>query len=53
MKKNNNLHNIDKAYVSEHDKFLQTWDKKHQLSESQRKEIAKYKQIFELRDGER
>ncbi len=39
------------GYVSEIDSFLQEYDKKHpELSQSQRKEIAKLKRIYRLRD---
>jgi len=38
-------------YVSEIDQFLIGFDKKHpELSQSQRKEIAKHERIFRLRD---
>ena len=41
---------IDKAYVSPYDKFLFEFDASHEKSESQLKEIAKYRRIFALRD---
>lgn len=38
-------------YVSPIDKFLNRFDEEHpQLSKSQKKEIAKYKRIYALRD---
>lgn len=38
-------------YISELDQFLKAFDRKHtKLSASQRKEIAKYKRIHEMRD---
>jgi hypothetical protein len=44
---------IDKAFVSEYDLFLATFDKKNpEKSASQQKEIDKYRPIFEARDGE-
>lgn len=50
---NLNKQHIDKAYVSEHDLFLNQFDKKHpQPSLSQQKEIDKYKKIYALRDGQ-
>ncbi|EKD75097.1 MAG: hypothetical protein ACD_44C00225G0001 [uncultured bacterium] len=36
---------IDTCYVSELDKFMADFDKKHQKSASQEKEIKKYKKI--------
>ena len=41
---------IDKAYVSPYDKFLFEFDAVHEKSESQLKEMAKYRRIFALRD---
>ena len=42
---------IIKDYVSEIDKFLQTFDRQHpEKSLSQQKEIAKHKRIQQLRD---
>jgi len=39
------------GYVSDIDRFLQDYDKKHPvLSKSQQKEIAKAKRIYRLRD---
>ena len=47
MSSNKNLTN----YVSDVDRFLQEYDKKHpELSQSQQKEIAKLKRIYRLRD---
>lgn len=46
-----NIHDINKAYVSPYDKFLKQFDKKHELSASQLKEIKKYSRIFNLRDN--
>lgn len=47
MSSNKNLTN----YVSDLDRFLQEYDKKHpELSKSQQKEIAKLKRIYRLRD---
>ena len=38
-------------YVSEIDRFLQDYDKKHpKLSKSQQKEIAKLQRVYRLRD---
>lgn len=44
-------HDINKAYVSPYDKFLKRFDRKHELSASQLKEIKKYSRIFNLRDN--
>ena len=47
MSSNKNFSN----YVSDIDRFLQDYDKKHpELSKSQQKEIAKLKRIYRLRD---
>jgi hypothetical protein len=43
-------HSIKKSYVSHYDKFLQLFDRKHQKSVSQLKEIQKYQRIAALRD---
>tara|TARA_B110000908_G_C9796381_1_gene246629 strand:+ start:182 stop:391 length:210 start_codon:yes stop_codon:yes gene_type:complete len=49
---NLNKHEIDKAYVSEHDVFLHQFDKDHpEKSASQEKEIAKHQKLHALRDG--
>ncbi len=46
------IEDIDKAYVSEYDAFLQAFDKSHPIkSASQRAEIAKHKRIAERRDN--
>lgn len=37
-------------YVSDLDKFLTDFDKSHELSATQRKEKAKFKRIYQLRD---
>lgn len=41
---------IDKAYVSPYDKFLRQYDKTHEKTPSQLKEIKKHERIFKLRD---
>jgi len=41
---------IDKFYVSPYDKFLREFDASHEKSNSQIKEIEKYKRLAELRD---
>ncbi len=46
-----NEFDIDKAYVSLYDKFLAEFDRDHDLSASQLKEIQTYRRIFALRDG--
>lgn len=46
-----NKKDIDKAYVSEYDKFLQRFDATHEKSLSQQKEINKHQRIARLRDG--
>lgn len=46
-----NEFDIDKAYVSLYDKFLAKFDREHDLSTSQLKEIHTYRRIFALRDG--
>ena len=44
---------IDRAFVSEHDIFLNKFDKNNpEKSASQLKEINKHKRIFALRDGD-
>ncbi len=46
------IEDLDKAYVSEYDTFLQAFDKKHPLkSLSQQKEIEKNGRIAEKRDN--
>lgn len=46
------IEDLDKAYVSEYDAFLQAFDKKHPVkSASQQKEIAKHQRIAEQRDN--
>jgi len=42
---------IEKAFVSEHDKFLFTFDHTHERSASQLKEQAKHHRIAMLRDN--
>lgn len=42
---------IDKFYVSPYDKFMRKFDKEHDLSASQVKEIEKHKKIAQLRDN--
>ena len=45
------MRKLDKHYVSETDKFLQEFDKRHPIkSDTQVKEIAKHEPIFKLRD---
>lgn len=44
-------HDIDKAYVSPYDKFLYTFDRDHEKSASQLKEIQKHQRIASLRDN--
>jgi len=46
-----NEFDIDKAYVSPYDKFLAAFDRNHEPSPSQLKEINTYKRINALRDG--
>lgn len=41
---------IDKAYVSPIDRFLYEFDRTHEKSPSQLKEIAKHRRIAALRD---
>ncbi len=43
-------HDIDKAYVSPHDKFLFEFDATHEKSASQIKEKKKHERIAHLRD---
>ena len=45
-----NAYDIDKSFVSLYDSFLYEFDANHAKSESQLKEIEKYKRIFALRD---
>lgn len=46
------IEDIDKAYVSEYDKFLQAFDKKHpKKSPSQEAEIEKSRRLSEKRDN--
>jgi len=45
------MHDIDKAYVSPYDKFLFEFDKTHEKTESQLKEIEKNRKIAEGRDN--
>lgn len=42
---------IDRNYVSDIDKKLNEFDRTHDLSESQKAEIAKYKSLNESRDN--
>lgn len=42
---------IDKFYVSPYDKMFHGFDRTHELSESQKKEIAKHQRIAKLRDN--
>ena len=44
-------HDIDKFYVSPYDKFLYTFDKEHEKTASQLKEIEKHRRIANLRDN--
>lgn len=44
-------HDIDKAYVSPYDKFLYAFDRKHEKTASQLKEIKKAQRIAKLRDN--
>ncbi len=46
----NNELDIDKFYVSPYDKMFHGFDETHELSESQKKEIAKHQRIATLRD---
>jgi hypothetical protein len=46
-----NEFDIDKAYVSTFDEYLQKFDREHALTESQLKEIKTYQRINALRDG--
>ncbi|OGV37469.1 MAG: hypothetical protein A3E88_00595 [Legionellales bacterium RIFCSPHIGHO2_12_FULL_35_11] len=46
-----NKNDVDKFYVSPYDEFLARFDRDHEKSESQLKEIAKYQAIFAKRDG--
>ncbi len=43
---------IDKAFISDHDKFLYQFDKTHEKSASQQREQDKYQRIYALRDGQ-
>lgn len=45
-----NQYDVDKAYVSPYDQLFYKFDATHPKSESQLKEIKKYKRIFALRD---
>lgn len=45
------MSDIDKAYVSPYDKFMRQFDKDHEKSPSQIKEIEKHKRIAERRDN--
>lgn len=44
-------HDINKHYVSPYDKFLKKFDKNHDKTASQLREIKKYQRIFKLRDN--
>lgn len=44
------IHDINKAYVSPDDKFFYQFDRDHEKSPSQLKEINKHKRIAYLRD---
>lgn len=44
-------HDIDKAFVSDHDKFLYAFDRDHEKTASQLKEISKHQRIAQLRDN--
>jgi len=44
------IYDIDKAYVSPYDKFLYKFDREHEKSASQLKEIKKHQRIAYLRD---
>lgn len=46
-----NEFDIDKAYISTYDEYLQKFDREHALTESQLKEIKTYQRINALRDG--
>jgi len=47
----NYIEDLDRAYVSQYDRFLQTFDEQYpKLSESQRKEIEKHRHIANKRD---
>jgi hypothetical protein len=46
-----NSFDIDKAYISEYDIFFAQFDKTHEKSLSQQKEIQKHKKIAEKRDN--
>lgn len=46
------IEDLDRAYVSEYDTFLQAFDKTHPIkSASQQKEIDKHQRIAEKRDN--
>jgi hypothetical protein len=42
---------LNKAYISPIDEFLFKFDKNHEKSASQMREILKHKRIFQLRDN--
>lgn len=44
-------HDINKAFVSLYDKFLYQFDRDHEKSASQLKEIKKHQRIASLRDA--
>lgn len=46
-----NKNDIDKAYVSPYDEFLYMFDKQHEKTASQLKEIRKHQRIARLRDN--
>lgn len=46
-----NKNEIDKAFVSEYDKFLRKFDATHKKSASQMKEIEKHQRIAAMRDN--
>ncbi len=49
--KPSDTHDINKAYISPYDCFLNKFDRTHKLSAAQIKEIAKHQRIAALRDN--
>ncbi|MGQ3892094.1 CBU_0585 family protein [Legionella sp. CNM-4043-24] len=45
------MNDIDKSYVSPYDRFMYAFDRDHEKSESQKKEIKKHERIARLRDN--
>lgn len=46
----NQIHDLDKAYVSPYDRLLYQFDHEHEKSPSQLKEIKKHARIHRMRD---